>query len=52
MKLEVRTFWFRLTLELFGLGPDAPFRRYRTIPRDASVRRRLLRSVRDRLPNP
>jgi hypothetical protein len=49
MRLEFHTFCFRLTLEIFRLGPEPVFRRYRVVPKDATVRRKLLRNVRRRL---
>lgn len=49
MKFAFSTLCFRLTLEFFWLGPQPVFRRYRILPRDAMVRRKLLRTVRQRL---
>jgi len=49
MKFEFSTCCFRLTLEFFWLGPEPVFRRYRIMPGDATVRRKLLRTVRQRL---
>ena len=36
-------------LEFFWLGPEPVFRRYRVVPLDATVRRKLRRTVRRRL---
>lgn len=49
MKLEFSGCCFRITMEFFWLGPEPVFRRYRIAPRDATVRRKLLRTVRERL---
>jgi hypothetical protein len=49
MKLEFSTCCFRITIELFWLGPEPVFRKYRIVSQDASTRRRLLRNVRERL---
>ena len=49
MKFEFSGCCFRITLELFWLGPEPVFRRYRIAPRDAVVRRKLISAVRERL---
>lgn len=49
MKFAFSTYCSRLKLEFFWLGPPLVFRRYRILPRDAAVRRQLLRIVRQRL---
>ena len=49
MKFEFSGCCFRITLELFWLGPEPVFRKYRIGLRDAVVRRKLLGVVRQRL---
>lgn len=49
MKFEFSTCCFRIRLEFFWLGSEPVFRRYRIAARDAAVRRKLLRNVRERL---
>ena len=49
MKIEVSGCCFRIVLELFWLGREPAYRRYRIAAEDAAVRRRLLGAVRDRL---
>jgi hypothetical protein len=49
MRIEFNGCCFRIMIELFWLGPEPVFRRYRVASRDAAVRRKLLRNVRQRL---
>jgi hypothetical protein len=49
MKIELSGCCFRITIELFWLGREPIFRRYRVAPRDAAVRRKLLHNVRERM---
>jgi len=49
MKIEFAGCCFRVMLEIFWLGPEPVFRRYRIAPRDGRLRRKLLRTVRERL---
>lgn len=52
MKLEVSTRCFRLTLEFCWRSPELDFRSVRParlVPREASLRRKLFRNVRERL---
>ena len=49
MKIEFSGCCFRFSLQLFWLGPEPLFRRYRIASRDAVVRRKLLGAVHERL---
>jgi hypothetical protein len=49
MKFQMNGPCFRMTLELFWLGPEPEFRRYRVARRDGAIRRKLLRIVRKQL---
>ncbi|MBI2924963.1 MAG: hypothetical protein HYY24_04565 [Verrucomicrobia bacterium] len=49
MRFELSGCCFRITIELFWLGPEPVFRRYRIAARDGAIRRKLLHSVRERL---
>jgi hypothetical protein len=49
MRFELLGCCFRITIELFWVGPEPEYHRYRVAQGDAAIRRRLLHGVRKRL---